>query len=144
MIHQTVSGQTHQKWLDGWHMHHMRKVGNTYISAENLNGRDPLVYSCSYRELHNPNCSLNLYFTTVLIMKNLCIWGDSFKVILALDLTSDNNKEFKLFAFATLCCSILRNFGKVQISHSTRFYICVLLTQGFNYVYLRWTIFNFI
>jgi hypothetical protein len=36
-------------------MHHMLEVGNTYISVENLNGRDPLVYSGIYQDLHNPN-----------------------------------------------------------------------------------------
>lgn len=63
MIHQTVSGQTHQKWLDGWHIHHMLEVGNTYnISVENLNGRDPFIYSGIYRDLHNPNLQLKCIF----------------------------------------------------------------------------------
>jgi hypothetical protein len=49
MIHQRVSGQTHEKWSDGWHMHHMLEVGNTYnISVENIDGRDPFVYSGIY------------------------------------------------------------------------------------------------
>jgi hypothetical protein len=68
-----------------------------------------------------PICSLNLYFTNTLIMKDHCIGGNSFKVILALDLTSDNNKEFKLVAYDTLHCSILRNLGNVQIYQSIRF-----------------------
>jgi hypothetical protein len=60
---QTVSGQTHQKWLDGWHMHHMREVGNTYnISVESLNGRNPLLYSGIYRDLHNPNLQPKFIF----------------------------------------------------------------------------------
>ena len=44
-------------------------------------------------------------------MKNHCIGGKSFKVILDLGLTSDGNKEFKLIAIDTLHCSILRNLG---------------------------------
>jgi hypothetical protein len=65
--------------------------------------------------------SLNLYFTTILIMKNRCIGGKAFKVIFALDLTADSNKEFKLFAYDTLHCSILRNLGNAEIYHSIRF-----------------------
>ena len=80
-------------------MRHMLEVGNTCtynISVENLNGRDPLHTLAFTETLITPICSLNLYFTTILIMKNRCIGGNSFKVILTLDLTSDNNKEFKL------------------------------------------------
>jgi hypothetical protein len=63
MIHQSVSGQTQQKWLDGWHMHHMQEVGNTYnISVENLNGRDLLVYSGIYQEVHNSNLQHKFIF----------------------------------------------------------------------------------
>jgi hypothetical protein len=76
-------------------------------------------------------------------MKNRCIGGKSFKVILALGLTSDGNKEFKLIAIDTLHCSILINLGNAQIYHSIRFSVCVLLRQIFNYVYLRGAIFNF-
>ena len=75
-------------------------------------------------------------------MKNCCIGGKSFKVILALGLTSDSNKEFKLFAYDALHCSILRNLGNAQIYHSIRFSVCVLLRHGFNYVYLRGAIFH--
>lgn len=57
-----------------------------------------------------PICSLNLHFTNIRIMKNRCIGGISFKVTLALDLTSDTNKEFKLFAYDTLHCSMLRTY----------------------------------
>jgi hypothetical protein len=58
-----------------------------------------------------PICSLNLCFSTILIIKTRCIGGNSFKVILALDLPSGNNKEFKLFGYDTLHGSILRNLG---------------------------------
>jgi NAD kinase len=90
-----------------------------------------------------PICSLNLYFTAILIMKNRCIRRKSFKVTLALGLTSDGNKEFKLIAIDTLHCSILRNLGNAKIYHSIRFYVCLLLRQDFNYVYLRGAIFHF-
>ena len=91
----------------------------------------------------NPISSLNLYLTNILITKNRCIGGNSFKLILALGLTSDGNKEFKLIAIDTLHCIILINLRNAQIYHSIRFYICVLLRQGFNYVYLRGPIFHF-
>ena len=76
-------------------------------------------------------------------MKICCIGGNSLKVIFALDLISDSNKEFKLFAYDTFHFSILRNLGNAQIYHPVRFYVCVLLRQGFNYVYLRGAIFHF-
>jgi hypothetical protein len=71
-------------------------------------------------------CSLNLYFTTILIMKTHCIGGKSFKVILALGLTSDGDKEFKLIAYDALHCSILRNLGNAQIYHSI---LCLCFTE---------------
>jgi len=82
------------------------------------------LYTLAFTETFiTPICSLNVYFTTTLIMKTRCIRGNSFKLILALDLTFDNNKEFKLFAYDTLHCSTLRNLGNVQIYHSIRFYV---------------------
>jgi len=72
MIQQTLSGQTHKKWLDGWHTHHILEVGNAYnISVENLNGRDLLVYSGIYQDLHNHNLQPKFIFYNYTYYENL-------------------------------------------------------------------------
>ena len=62
-------------------------------------------------------------------MKNHCIGGKSFKVILDLGLTSDGNKEFKLIAIDTLHCSILRNLGNASLSFYKVFCLCFTETD---------------
>ena len=43
-------------------MQHMQEVGNTYIFVENLNGREHLVDSGIYQDLHNHNLQPKFIF----------------------------------------------------------------------------------
>ena len=67
-------------------------------------------------------------------MNNCCIEENCFKVILMLELRSDNKTEIKSFAYDTFHCNISRNYRNLQIYHAIIFYICFVMKQGFMFI----------